>query len=73
MRRVSVAMRLRARLDGRGRQAEQDVVYVRSELPEADWKKGLRPVQPGETIVTEGVLELKAELENLQAKKNAKK
>jgi cobalt-zinc-cadmium efflux system membrane fusion protein len=60
-RRVVVAMRLR------------DVVYVKSVLPEEDWKKGLQAVRPGEWVVTEGVVELKAELEDLQAKKKAKK
>ncbi len=56
LRRVSVAMRLR------------DMVYVRSELREEDRKKGLHAVKPGEYVVTEGVLELKAALEDLQAK-----
>ncbi|HEY7154085.1 MAG TPA: response regulator [Gemmataceae bacterium] len=56
LRRVSVAMRLR------------DVIYIRSELREEDRKKGLHAVKPGEYVVTEGVLELKAALEDLQAK-----
>jgi cobalt-zinc-cadmium efflux system membrane fusion protein len=56
LRRVSVAMRLR------------DVIYARSELREEDRKKGLHAVKPGEYVVTEGVLELKAALEELQAK-----
>jgi cobalt-zinc-cadmium efflux system membrane fusion protein len=61
LRRVSVAMRLR------------DVVYVRSELTEAQRKKGLQEVKPGEFVVTQGVLELKAALEDLQAKAKAQK
>ncbi len=61
LRRVLVAMRLR------------DIVYVRSELTEQDRKKGLQEVRPGEYVVTEGVLELKAALEELQAKAKAKK
>ncbi|HEY7311596.1 MAG TPA: response regulator [Gemmataceae bacterium] len=56
LRRVSVAMRLR------------DVVYVHANLSAEERKKGLREVKPGEYIVTEGVLELKAALEDLQAK-----
>jgi cobalt-zinc-cadmium efflux system membrane fusion protein len=61
MRRVVVAMRLR------------DVIYVRSELSDAQRKKGLQAVQPGEFVVTDGVLELKAALEDLQAKAKAQK
>jgi len=61
LRRVSVAMRLR------------DIVYVRSALTESNRNKGLQTVQPGEYVVTEGVLELKAALENLQAKAKAQK
>ncbi len=61
LRRVSVAMRLR------------DIIYVRSELTEQDRKKGLQAVQPGEYVVTDGVLELKAALEDLQAKTKAQK
>lgn len=60
-RRVSVAMRLR------------DAVYVRSELIESERKKGLEEVKPGEVLVTEGVLELQATLEDLQAKAKAQK
>jgi cobalt-zinc-cadmium efflux system membrane fusion protein len=60
-RRVAVAMRLR------------EVVYVRSALNESERKKGLREVQPGEFIVTEGVLELQSALEDLQAKAKAQK
>jgi cobalt-zinc-cadmium efflux system membrane fusion protein len=60
-RRVAVAMRLR------------DVVYVRSELNEKERQKGLKPLKPGEYIVTEGVLELQSALEDLQAKAKAKK
>jgi cobalt-zinc-cadmium efflux system membrane fusion protein len=60
-RRVSVAMRLR------------DMVYVRSELTQQESKKGLQAIKPGEFIVTEGVLELQAALEDLQAKAKAKK
>jgi cobalt-zinc-cadmium efflux system membrane fusion protein len=56
-RNVSVAMRLR------------DLVYVRSVLREQDKKKGLSPLHPGEYVVTEGVVELKSALEDLQAKK----
>ncbi len=58
-RRVSVAMRLR------------DAVYVRSRLTPAEHKKGLQEVKPGEVLVTEGVLELQAALEDLQAKAKA--
>ncbi|HEY7330994.1 MAG TPA: efflux RND transporter periplasmic adaptor subunit [Gemmataceae bacterium] len=61
MRRVSVAMRLR------------DVVYVRSVLTQTERKKGLKEVKPGEVLVTEGVLELQAALEDLQAKAKAQK
>jgi cobalt-zinc-cadmium efflux system membrane fusion protein len=61
LRRVSVAMRLR------------DVDYVRTELTEAQRKKGLQEVKPGEFVVTQGVLELKAALEDLQAKAKAQK
>jgi membrane fusion protein, heavy metal efflux system len=61
LRRVSVAMRLR------------DVVYVRSALTEQERKKGLQVVKPGEYVVTEGVLELQAALEDLQAKAKARK
>jgi len=60
-RRVSVAMRLR------------DVVYVHSELTKAERKKGLQEVKPGEILVTEGVLELQAALEELQARAKAQK
>ncbi len=60
-RRVSVAMRLR------------DVVYVRSELTQQERKKGLHEIQPGEYIVTQGVLELQSALEDLQAKAKAQK
>jgi membrane fusion protein, heavy metal efflux system len=60
-RRVAVAMRLR------------EVVYVRGELTDTERKKGLQVLQPGEFIVTEGVLELHAALEELQAKAKAKK
>lgn len=60
-RRVSVAMRLR------------DVIYIRSELSERERKKGLQEVKPGEFIVTEGVLELQAALEDLQARAKAQK
>jgi cobalt-zinc-cadmium efflux system membrane fusion protein len=60
-RRVSVAMRLR------------DVVYVRSELIASERKKGLQEVKPGEVLVTEGVLELQATLEDLQARAKAQK
>lgn len=60
-RRVSVAMRLR------------DVVYVRSELIESERKRGLETVKPGEILVTEGVLELQATLEDLQARAKAQK
>jgi cobalt-zinc-cadmium efflux system membrane fusion protein len=59
MRRVVVAMRLR------------DVVYVRTRLSEQERKKGLQEVRPGEYVVTEGVLELKSALEELQAKAKA--
>jgi membrane fusion protein, heavy metal efflux system len=58
-RRVAVAMRLR------------DVVYVRSELSEAERKKGLQEIKPGELVVTEGVLELQSALDDLQAKEKA--
>lgn len=61
MRRVVVAMRLR------------DVIYVRSELTDEQRKKGLQTVRPGEFVVTDGVLELKAALEDLQAKAKAQK
>jgi cobalt-zinc-cadmium efflux system membrane fusion protein len=61
LRRVAVAMRLR------------DVVYVRTRLSDQERKKGLREVRPGEYVVTEGVLELKSALEELQAKAKAKK
>ncbi|HWG44303.1 MAG TPA: response regulator [Gemmataceae bacterium] len=61
LRRVSVAMRLR------------DVVYVRSRLTEHERKKGLQVVEPGEYVVTEGVLELQAALEDLQARAKAQK
>lgn len=60
-RRVSVAMRLR------------DVVYVRSELIASDRKKGLQEVKPGEILVLDGVLELQATLEDLQARAKAQK
>lgn len=60
-RRVSVAMRLR------------DVVYIRSELIASERKKGLQDVKPGEVLVTEGVLELQATLEDLQARAKAQK
>lgn len=60
-RRVSVSMRLR------------DAIYVRSELSEGERKKGLQEVKPGEIIVTEGVLELQAALEDLQARAKARK
>jgi cobalt-zinc-cadmium efflux system membrane fusion protein len=60
-RRVSVAMRLR------------DVVYVRSEVTPQERKKGLQEVKTGEFIVTEGVLELQAALEDLEAKAKAQK
>ncbi len=60
LRRVAVAMRLR------------DVVYVRTRLSDPERKKGLREVRPGEYVVTEGVLELKSALEELQAKAKAK-
>jgi cobalt-zinc-cadmium efflux system membrane fusion protein len=60
-RRVSVAMRLR------------DVVYVRSLLTPTEHKKGLEEVRPGEVLVSEGVLELQAALEDLQAKAKAQK
>jgi cobalt-zinc-cadmium efflux system membrane fusion protein len=59
MRRVAVAMRLR------------DFVYVRTRLSEQERKKGLQEVRPGEYVVTEGVLELKSALEDLQAKAKA--
>jgi membrane fusion protein, heavy metal efflux system len=61
LRRVSVAMRLR------------DVVYVRGQLTPAERKKGLQEVRPGEVLVTEGVLELQAALEDLQARAKAQK
>jgi cobalt-zinc-cadmium efflux system membrane fusion protein len=61
LRRLSVVMRLR------------DMVYVRSEPQEAERKKGVRGVRPGEHVVTDGVLELKAALEDLQAKARARK
>jgi cobalt-zinc-cadmium efflux system membrane fusion protein len=61
LRRVSVALRLR------------DIVYIRSQLTEEDRKKGLQEVRPNEYIVTEGVLELKSALEDLQAKAKAQK
>lgn len=60
-RRVSVAMRLR------------DAVYVRSRLTPTERKKGLQEVRPGEVLVTEGVLELQAALEDLQARAKAQK
>lgn len=60
-RRVAVAMRLR------------DVIYIRKEPSEKERKKGLQELKPGEFIVTEGVLELQASLEDLQAKAKAKK
>jgi cobalt-zinc-cadmium efflux system membrane fusion protein len=60
-RRVSVAMRLR------------DAVYVRSRLTPTEHKKGLQEVRPGEVLVTEGVLELQAALEDLQARAKAQK
>src|SRR5579875_682864 len=61
LRRVSVAMRLR------------DAVYVRSELTGSELRKGLQAVKPGEVLVTEGVLELQAALEDLQARAKAQK
>jgi len=61
LRHVSVAMRLR------------DVVYVRSELTGPERKKGLQALKPGEVVVTEGVLELHAALEDLQARAKAQK
>lgn len=60
-RRVSVAMRLR------------HVVYVRSEVIESERKKGIESVKPGEFLVTEGVLELQATLEDLLARAKAQK
>jgi cobalt-zinc-cadmium efflux system membrane fusion protein len=46
-----------------------DTVYVRSVLTPEQEKRGLQPLRPGEVVVTHGVLELKAALEELQAKK----
>ena len=60
-RRIAVAMRLR------------DGIYVRSELSEKERKKGLQEVKAGEFIVTEGVLELQAALEDLQERAKAQK
>lgn len=60
-RRVSVATRLR------------DTVYVRSRLSEKEREKGLYEVKPGELVVVEGVLELQAALEDLQARAKAQK
>ncbi len=51
----------------------RDVVYVRSELTQQERKKGLHEIQPGEYIVTQGVLELQSALEDLQAKAKAQK
>ena len=60
-RRVAVAMRMRY------------VIYIKSELSEKAQRKGQQPLNPGEFIVTEGVLELQSALDDLQAKDKAKK
>jgi cobalt-zinc-cadmium efflux system membrane fusion protein len=57
MRRVAVAQRLGS------------VVYVRSELTPEQKEKGFQPVHPDERVVTQGVVELKATLEDVQSKK----
>jgi cobalt-zinc-cadmium efflux system membrane fusion protein len=46
-----------------------ETVFVRSVLTPEEEKRGLQPLRPGEVAVTHGVLELKAALEELQAKK----
>jgi cobalt-zinc-cadmium efflux system membrane fusion protein len=43
-----------------------DVVYVRSELTPGQLARGLRPIRPGERVVTRGVVELKATLGDLK-------
>jgi cobalt-zinc-cadmium efflux system membrane fusion protein len=51
----------------------QDTVYVRSVLDEAQRKKGLRAIRPGDRIVTSGVVPLKATLEDLRSRQQEKK
>jgi cobalt-zinc-cadmium efflux system membrane fusion protein len=43
--------------------------YVRSELTEAEKARGLQELKPGERIVTQGGMELKAALEDAQSQK----
>jgi cobalt-zinc-cadmium efflux system membrane fusion protein len=57
MRRVAVAQRLGS------------VVYVRSVLTADQKARGLQPMRPGDVVVIHGVVELKATLEEVQAKK----
>lgn len=44
----------------------RDVVHVRSVLRPRDERKGLKPLQPGEHVVTPGAIELRAALRDLQ-------
>jgi cobalt-zinc-cadmium efflux system membrane fusion protein len=48
------------------------VVYVRSSLTAEEKSQGLQAIAPGERVVTRGVVQLKATLEDLQAKQKHK-
>ncbi len=50
----------------------QDMAYVRSQLSAEQKKAGLSEVKPGEWLVTGGAIELKAAMEEVQAKAKAK-
>jgi cobalt-zinc-cadmium efflux system membrane fusion protein len=50
----------------------QDVAYVRSRISDEQRKAGLSELRPGEWLVTGGAVELKAALEEVQAKEAAR-
>jgi cobalt-zinc-cadmium efflux system membrane fusion protein len=44
----------------------RDLVYLRNQLTSKEEKAGLKPLQPGELVVTAGALEMRAALKDLQ-------
>ncbi len=48
-------------------QREREFIYVRAQPTSAEHEAGAEPVRPGQRVIRSGVLELKAELQSLQA------